>query len=129
MGIAILIRITMIVITTIISTNVKPRRRRQSLPAFGFLPIGIIGAIARFLHCLAMYVEHVLPAPALRGGFVLVAAQRPLGGVRERIDWNLSQKIQLLPVGTWHLDSFYKDVEAFRIAIGPSLNLPEVRRI
>src|ERR1035438_10769280 len=66
MGIAMVMRITMIVITTINSTKVKPRRRFLARRARSFtgLPFCVGLSIGCLFLCLAIHVEHALAAPA-----------------------------------------------------------------
>src|SRR5262249_42937901 len=68
-GIAMLIRITMMVMTTINSTKVKPRRR---------LPLGIGRSIGCLFGSFGIHVEDVLTAPTVGLGVVLRAPQPPL---------------------------------------------------
>src|ERR1041385_8813176 len=107
MGIAIVIRITMMVITTISSTKVKPRTReiQARFPAlaalrsrFG-LPLGIRFAIGRLLIRLGIHCKHILSAPTGGSGVVLIAAQTPLVLAGERIAWDLAEQPDFLAVG------------------------------
>src|ERR1051326_6471291 len=114
MGIAIEMRITMIVMTTISSTKVNPRRDlpRHGRPKAGAkLPFRIIGSIGRLLRCLAIHIEHALPAPREALRIVLIAAQSPLGLAGERVHRNPSQEAHLLAVGTGQLDAFHRSEE------------------
>src|SRR5205823_1780978 len=87
MGIAIVIRITMMLITTISSTKVNPRRERESLPVCIGPPIRIL------VHGFGVYIEDVLAAPIVGGRIVLVAADSPLGSMGERIHRDATQEL------------------------------------
>src|SRR5688572_11467077 len=101
---------TTMVITTISSTKVNPRalltRRRgdaeenaektfgrllrvflcaSAPPRRSSLPVSIRTPIGRFLIGLGVDVEHILAAPAHRGGVILVAPQAPVFSVSEGI--------------------------------------------
>src|ERR1039457_4570233 len=98
MGIAMVMRITMIVITTINSTKVKPRRRFLARRARSFtgLPFCVGLSIGCLFLCLAVHVEHALAAPAKRLGVVLVAAHAPFDLARKRIPGDAARKALLL---------------------------------
>src|ERR1017187_10793532 len=100
MGIAMEIRITMIVTTTIISTKVNPRSRFMTRRAHPFtgLPFRIGLSIGCLVLCLAVHVEYALAAPALALRVILVATQAPVGLPGERIHRNAAQKAHLLAV-------------------------------
>src|ERR1035441_2537193 len=110
------IRITTMVITTISSTNVNPR----------VLPLGIRRAIGTLFGCLGIYVEHVLAAPALRLGLVLVAAQAPLVLAGERIAGDAPEEAHLGPLGVIHLHAFHQHLQALGIAVGACLHGAEI---
>src|ERR1700693_3784601 len=114
---AIVMRITMMVITTIISTKVKPNWRLRRLTllrptllrpwARATLVIRVCSPTAIFLRGLGVYVKHILPAPTLRGRVVLVATQTPCGGMRERVQRNAAQELEFLAVRTGQLHAFH----------------------
>src|SRR5580692_10465514 len=112
MGMAMVMRITMIVITTIISTKVKPARFkpcfRRPWARATFSVIRICSPTAVFLCSLAVYIEHILPPKTLRRGVVLVAAQTPFGGVCERVHRNAAQELELLAIRTGQLHAFHQ---------------------
>src|SRR5450756_2485469 len=113
MGIAMVIRITMIVITTINSTKVKPRSRcmaRRARPFTG-LPFRIGLSIGCLILCLAVHVEYALAAPAQALGVVLVAAHAPFGLPRERIRRDAAQEAHLLAVRARQFHAFHQDVQ------------------
>src|ERR1039458_9341852 len=117
---AMLIRITMIEITTISSTKLKPRR------FIARSPLRISRSIGRLLVGLAIYIEHVLAAPTIPLGVVLVAAHAPLGCVGERVAWNAAQQFDLLVVGgAADLHSLHQCLQRLRPAVGRS----EERRV
>src|SRR5215469_10209393 len=120
---AIVMRMTMMAITTIISTKVKPRRPAASRR--NPLPIRIVGSIGRFLRCFAIHVEDVLSAPTLRFGVVLIAAQSPILAMSERIHGNAPQQIKLLAIGSGQFDAIYQNIERLREAISPGLDWPK----
>src|SRR5450755_1027778 len=103
MGIASEIRITMMVITTIISTKVKPRRRFS-------LPFCIGCSIGCLVAGLGIDVEDALAAPARGVRFVLIAAHSPLALTGERIHRNPPQEAHLLAVGAWKLHPIHQHV-------------------
>src|SRR5512146_241779 len=94
MGIAIEMRITMMVMTTMSSTNVKPAARRSR-----DLPFGIRTPVWSFVRGFAVNVEDVLPAPTGGGRVVLIAEQTPFAFAGERIDRNPPQEFHLLSFG------------------------------
>src|SRR5208337_2987768 len=115
---AMLIRITMIVITTISSTKVKPRRP--------LLPLRIGRSIGRFLVRLGVHIEYVLAAPTICCGIVLVAPHAPFGRVGERIVRNAAQQLDLLVVGgAADLHSIHQVLQRLRPAIGALLHQAE----
>src|ERR1017187_2133307 len=112
MGMAIEMRMTMMVTTTIISTNVKPRRRWRRLPL----------CIGRSIGCLLLALgenfEYRLAAPTLGFGVVLGAAHAPFELVGERIAGDAAQEFQLGAVGVLREDlAFHQDFERFRVAV------------
>src|ERR1039457_3925638 len=120
MGMAIEMRMTMMVTTTIISTNVKPRRRWRRLP----LCIG--RSIGCLLLALGEYFEYRLAAPALGLGVVLGAAHPPFELVGERIAGNAAQEFQLGAVGVLReFHAFHQDFQRFRVAVRPDLRRAE----
>src|SRR6516165_3119473 len=149
MGIAMLMMITMMVITTISSTNVKPRRalwerppglREASASRTGLawrpaadlevcptLPLRIGRAIGCLVLRLRVYGEHVLSTPT--GGFrvVLIAAQAPFRLAGEWVLGNGAQEADLLAVGVvGELHAFDQLVERLGVAIGADLHRAEV---
>src|ERR1700680_5003154 len=106
----------MIEMTTINSMRVNPRARSTRLrprvtscsigkflkfsnpeiPKFS-LPVPVFGAVERRGGERRVAVEHVLPAPAGRVGFVLVRTPAPVGAVRHRIDRDAPQVLELAP--------------------------------
>src|SRR5664279_1774003 len=113
------IRITMIVITTISSTKVKPRTRlmaRRARPFIrpatsGLRPFRIGGSIGCLLRCLAVHIEHTLAAPTERFGVVLVAAHTPFGLAGERIYRDAPQEAHFLPVRAGQFHTFHQNVQ------------------
>src|ERR1022692_546226 len=102
MGIAMVMRTTMMVITTISSTKVKPRSRfmaRRARPSAG-LPFCIGLSIGCLFGCLAVHIEYALAAPTQRLGVILIAAQAPFGLAGERIYRDAAQEAHLLAVRT-----------------------------
>src|ERR1039457_4989660 len=120
MGMAIEMRMTMMVTTTIISTNVKPRRRWRRLP----LCIG--RSIGCLLLALGEYFEYRLAAPTLGLGVVLGAAHSPFEFVGERIAGDAAEEFQLHAVGVLRQGhAFHQDVERFRVAVGTDFDRAE----
>src|SRR5436305_9421397 len=104
---------TTIVMTTISSTKVKPRRRRHRLS--GALPLGISFAIGSLLISLAVNRKHVLPAPTGRGGIVLVAAETPFRLAGERVARNFAQQLDHFPIGAVRdFDALHQLLERLR---------------
>src|ERR1019366_2874357 len=114
MEIAMVMRITMIVITTINSTKVKPRRRFLARRARSFtgLPFRVGLSIGCLFLCLAVYVEYALAAPAQAFGVVLVAAHAPFGLPHERIRRDAAQEAHLLAVRARQFHTFHQDVQS-----------------
>src|SRR5438045_3208957 len=108
---AMLMRITMIVTTTISSTNVKPRVRRR-------LPFGIRCSVRRLVRRLAIDVEDALSSPGETLGVVLIAAQSPLRPPGERIHGDAAQEAHLLSIGARELDAFHQHVQRLRPVVG-----------
>src|SRR5689334_18194483 len=114
-----LMRITMIVTTTISSTKVNPRmwrrppglRTRQAGRPAPPLPLGIRSAIGSLICRLAIHVENTLSAPGETLGVILIAAQAPFGPAGERVDGNAAQETHLLSIGTGQLDAFHQLVQ------------------
>src|SRR5580658_7750700 len=102
MGIAIVIRITMMVITTISSTKVKPSRRR-------LLVLGIRCSRGVFFGCLAIYIKHILASPTGGFGIVLVASHAPLRSAGKRVPGDLTQELHLFAVRSIQLLPFHQD--------------------
>src|SRR5476649_3070094 len=105
---AIEIRITMMLTTTMISTKVKPRRR-FNLPRQFHLPLGVLSSIACLFSCFAVNVKDALAAPTRGLGVVLIAAHSPFGFAGERVHRNSPQKAHFLAVGPGQLHAFHKD--------------------
>src|SRR5271157_3727400 len=154
MGMAIEIRITIIVMTTISSTKVKPRRRalwaRKSFhgPASGRLtigrrlticptwpgplpglPLGVRSSIGSLLGGLGVDVEDVLAAPTGGLGVVLIAAQSPVGLAGDRIARDVAQEAHLLAFGTRQLHALHQHLEGFRVTVRVHLVGAEVALI
>src|ERR1035441_2605489 len=112
MGMAIEMIITIIVITTINSTNVNPRSRfhARAHPVTG-LPFCIGLSIGCLFLCLAVHVEYALTAPTLALGVVLVATHAPFSLPGERIRWDAPQEANLLTVRARQLHAFHQDVQ------------------
>src|SRR5581483_7169522 len=109
------IRMTMMVTTTINSTKVKPRRPRLN----GRLPFAIASPIGSFLVGFTVHIEDVLAAPTLGIGIILIAAHAPFGFAGERIDGDAAEEPQLLVFGAvGHLHPLHEDIERFRITVG-----------
>src|ERR1035441_2132213 len=124
MGMAIEMRMTMMVTTTIISTNVKPRRRWRRLP----LCIG--RSIGCLLLALGEYFEYRLAAPALERGVVLSAAHPPFEFVGERIAGDAAQEFQLHAVGVLsELHALHQNFKRFRVAVGTDFGRAEETRV
>src|SRR3984957_13194185 len=130
MGMAMVMRITMMVITTIISTKVKPNwRLRRPWARATFSVIRVRPAIAIFLRSLAVHVKHILAAKTLRSGVVLVATQAPFGAVRERVQWNAAQELELLAIRTVQLHALHEDFQTFGKPVGAHFHLAQVGRV
>src|ERR1039458_1382919 len=116
---AIEMRMTMMVTTTIISTNVKPLRRLR-------LPLCIGRSIECLLLALGEYFEYRLAAPTLGLGVVLGAAHSPFEFVAERIAGDAAEEFQLHAVGVLREGhAFHQDVERFRVAVGTDFGRAE----
>src|SRR5690242_6066857 len=105
---AIVTRITMMVITTMSSTKVKP-----SLADLGVrptLPLGICRAIGRLIAGFAIDVEDVLSTPARGLGVVLVAAQAPVFLLGEGVPRDPAEEADLLAVGGVEFYALDQDV-------------------
>src|ERR1700754_2717750 len=96
----------MMVITTIISTKVKPRAPRR-------LPLRVCCAIACLLRRLTVDIEYALAAPALALGVVLIAAHAPFGFARERIDGDAEQEADFLSIGPGEFDALHQNIQRF----------------
>src|ERR1039458_8374016 len=115
---AMVIRTTMIVRTTISSTKVNPRVRRK--PGFT-LPLRIRSAIRPFSRGLTINVEDVLAAPTHGLGIVLVAAQPPFVPSGERVARVARQNFLLVPFGFVSLAALSQLSRGFGLPIGPLL--------
>src|SRR3954453_18108315 len=129
-------RMTTIVITTMSSTKVKPRRRckarrvRWAAGGVALLPLGIRLAIGRFLIRLAVNAENILAAPAGGRRVVLVAAQAPLVLVSEGVARDLAQQPHLLAVrAVGELDALNQLLEALRPAVRALFHRAEIRLV
>src|SRR5664279_4551463 len=118
MGMAMVIRTTMIVRTTINSTKVNPRVRRN--PGFT-LPLRIRSAIRPFSRCLTINVEDVLATPTHGLGIVLVAAQPPFVPSGERVARDAAQELHLGSLGVVSLHALHQHFQTFRVPIGTLL--------
>src|ERR1039457_1684606 len=134
MGMATVIRSTMMVITTINSTKVKPRslakRHERPRPKGRVLPIGIWSPIRILVAGFGVDVEDVLAAPAGGLGVVLIAAHPPFVLIRERVDRDVAQELHHLTVRA--LRQFYprhQHFQAFGVTVGSGLDRTEVPRI
>src|SRR5438552_2231725 len=107
MGMAMEMRITMMVITTISSTKVKQRRDPR-------LPLGIRSAIGSLFESLAIDVEHTLASPGLALRIVLIAAQSPFGLSRKRVDRDAAEEAHLLAFGPGELHALDKNIQSLR---------------
>src|SRR5438128_370169 len=135
MGMAIVMRITMMLITTMSSTRVKPLDP-PSLPLMNFLRdrVGrsmllifrIRCSIRRLLIRLAVNIENILASPALRLRIVLIAAQAPLVSSGERIARDAPQELHDLAIRPRQLHALHENFHGFGIAIGPDLRGSEV---
>src|SRR5450759_1946539 len=125
------IRITMIVITTINSTKVKPRSRRMARRARPFtgLPFCVGLSIGCLILCLAVHVKHALAAPAQALGVVLVAAHAPFGLPGKGIRWDAAQEAHLLAVRAWQLHAFHQDVQGLGPVIGAEFLGAEIAEV
>src|SRR3954466_6359231 len=99
----------MMVITTINSMMVKPRRRSFALP------VRICAAISCLLRCFRKYIEYVLSTAALRLRVVLHASFSPVRGTRERIFGDPPQELHLLVHLARFLYAFHQHFQRFRI--------------
>src|ERR1019366_10640059 len=120
---AMVIRTTMIVRTTISSTKVNPRVRRN--PGFT-LPLRIRSAIRPFSGGLTINVEDVLAAPTHRLGIVLVAPQPPFVLSGERVARNAAQELHLGSFGVVSLHALDQHVQGFGVPIGTLLDLSKI---
>src|SRR4051794_19940496 len=128
---AMVIRMTTIVITTSSSTKVKPRRWRSTVrgrrgreagrgehASARPLPLGIRFAIGRFLISLAVHRKHILAPPTRGRGIILIAAKAPVVLPGKRVAGYFAQQLDLLAVGTiGDLHAFHEHLEGFRPAI------------
>src|ERR1039457_3941598 len=122
-------RITMIAMTIISSTMVKPNSRgRNSSPA-RFLPVVVSCSIPRLFRGLDINIEDVLPTPAIGGWVVLGAAHSPVGGVGEGVLGDSSQEPDLLIHLALQLDAFHQGLQLVREVIGIQLLLAEIAGI
>src|ERR1017187_2790876 len=107
---AMVIRTTMIVRTTISSTKVNPRVRRK--PGFT-LPLRIRRAIQPFYRGLTINCVAVRAAPTPRLGIGLVAAQPPFVPSGERVARDAAQEFHLGSFGVVSLDALYQHFQGF----------------
>src|ERR1700753_3945577 len=106
------IRITMITITTISSTKVKPRKRRQAI----CLPFSIGLTIRIHISGFRKDVKDVLSAPGSGLGVVLIAVHTPVILAGEGVARDSAQELHLLAVGALaQLHALYKDVQSLGI--------------
>src|SRR5688500_16676707 len=70
---------------------------RLSQEAVSCLPVLVLRAVERRCRRLGVDVEDVLPTPRGGVGLVLIRAQAPLRGPRNRIDRHLAQELELAP--------------------------------
>src|ERR1035438_892019 len=125
------IRITMIVTTTIISTKVNPRNRFMARRAHPFtgLPFRIGLSIGCLFLGLAVYVEYALAAPALALGVVLVATHAPFGLPGERIRRDAAQEAHLLALRARQFHAFHQDVQGFGPVVGAEFLRAEIAEV
>src|SRR6516225_10172573 len=126
MGIAIVMSTTMMVMTTMSSTKVKPRSRGISRgcrspgsrePRLPLLPLGIRCTIGSLLVGLAIHIEDVLAAPTQGFGIVLITAHTPLRSAGERVAWDAPHQVDLLILGSGQLNALDELFQGFRIAV------------
>src|SRR5579872_3029786 len=112
---AIVMRMTMMVTTTINSTKVKPRRPRRG----GRLPGAIASPIGSLLIGFAVDIEDVLAAPTLRIRVVLIAAEAPFGLAGKGIEGDSAQEAHLLIFGViGHFHAFNENIQRLGITVG-----------
>src|SRR5579883_465597 len=133
-----LMMITMMVITTINSTKVKPRTPlRARATGVGLansdgcrdcrLPLGIRCSIGCLLLRLAVHGEDVLAAPTGRCRVVLIAAQAPFPFAGEGIGRDAAEEADFLAVGVvGQFYAFHQLFERLGVAIGSDLHGAEV---
>src|ERR1035438_3940429 len=133
---AMLIRITIIVITTMSSTNVKPRSRARGArpPRFCLpykeLPIGIWFPIRVLVGGFGVDVKNILAAPTAGGRVVLIAAQSPLVLIGERVARNAAQELHQLAVRA--LRQFlprHQNLQGFGVTVATGLGRAEIAHI
>src|SRR5579871_6673124 len=110
---AMVIRMTIIVTTTISSTKVKPRKPRRAVR----LPGAVASPIGSLLGSFAVDVKDVLSAPTGGVRIVLIAAHAPLTLAGERIDRNPAQEAHFLIFRRGQLLAIHQDVERLRIPV------------
>src|SRR5579864_1748051 len=129
MGMAIVIRTTMMVMTTISSTKVNPRGTDQRGLRSGCSPAGLPFGIGRAIGCLlvslAVDVEHVLAAPTGGLGVVLVAAHTPFAVACKGIAGNPPQEMHFLVFGAGQLHALHQLLQGLGIAVGALLERAE----
>src|ERR1035438_357381 len=119
-------RITMIAMTIISSTMVKPNSRRLNPRP---LPVGVIGSIRRLVRALGINIEDVLPAPTVGGRVILGAAHAPVDGVGEGVLGDASQKSNFLVHLALQLDALHQGLQLVRVVIGIQILLAEIAGI
>src|SRR5271165_2365616 len=123
-GMAMEMRITIMVTTTISSTKVKPRLRRRDLPFCIGCTIGglVIG--------LTENLENALSSPAFGFWVVLWAARAPLVFARKGIFGDAAQEFQLGAVGIVGQNlAFHQHIQGIGIAVGPQFWGAEIARV
>src|SRR5215471_14189478 len=113
---AMVIRMTMIVTTTISSTKVNPRRR------WAALPLSIWSPIRRLIGRLAVDVKYILTTPARGLGVVLIAAHSPIGVACKRVARNAAEQIDFLIFRAVEFDPVHQNFQRLRIAVGTELD-------
>src|SRR5450631_1215719 len=105
----------MIAITIINSTMVKPNSRRRIRRP---LPVGVTSSIRRFLRCLGINIENVLPPPTVGGWIVLGAADTPVLVIGEGVLGYASQEPNLLVHLPLQFHAFHQRLQLLRVVIG-----------
>src|ERR1700722_5924369 len=117
-------RITMIAMTIISSTMVKPDSPRRI-----FLPVGIFRPIRRRLRALGVNVKNVLPAPAIGRRIVLRTAHAPVDRVSEGIFGDAPEESDFLVYLAGQLHSLDQRFQLVGIPIGVQLGRSEIAGI